>query len=270
MAHALIWSELSTSDLTSEITPELPFAGFGTITSGSWNKRLFKLKWLNTSVENINIWVENEYADVYTNSSYPVVKKTDNIKLLQDLGFDVRVTLLDSINITNLTKANVATGFNFSFDLLGSTNRMITPTYIDGVKIDSNSVILVNNQTLPAENGLYKILAPRTSGTGLSYVYAEDWITFGKTVSSGSTSYYAYNAFYTPFESAQIGTTSVKWVDRSTLYKLANVQCATTENLQVSGAGLTYPSTVIDSKTLSINDRVLVKDQTSKSQNVIY
>ena len=82
MAHALIWSELSTSDLTSEITPELPFAGFGTITSGSWNKRLFKLKWLNTSVENINIWVENEYADVYTNSSYPVVKKTDNIKLL--------------------------------------------------------------------------------------------------------------------------------------------------------------------------------------------
>ena len=84
MAHALIWSELSTSDLTSEITPELPFAGFGTITSGSWNKRLFKLKWLNSSVENINIWVENEYADVYTNSSYPVVKKTDNIKLLQE------------------------------------------------------------------------------------------------------------------------------------------------------------------------------------------
>jgi hypothetical protein len=270
MAHALIWSELSTSDLTSEITPELPFAGFGTITSGSWNKRLFKLKWLNSSVENINIWIENEYADVYTNSSYPVVKKTDNIKLLQDLGFDVRVTLLDSINITNLTKANVATGFNFSFDLLGSTNRMITPTYIDGVKIDSNSVILVKNQTLPAENGLYKILAPRTSGSGLSYVYAEDWTTFGKTVSSGSTSYYAYNAFYTPFESAQIGTTSVKWVDRSTLYKLANVQCATTENLQVSGAGLTYPSTVIDSKTLSVNDRVLVKDQTSKSQNGIY
>lgn len=270
MAHALIWSELSTSDLNSEITSELPFAGFGTITSGSWNKKLFKLKWLNTSVENINIWVENEYADVYTTSAYPVVKKTDNIKLLQDLGFDVRVTLLDSINITNLTKANVATGFNFSFDLLGSTNRMVAPTYIDGVRIDSNSVVLVKSQTLPAENGLYKILAPRTSGTGLSYVSAEDSIVFGKTVSSGSTSYYAYNGYYTPFQSAQTGSTSVKWVDRSTLYKLANVQCATTENLQVSGAGLTYPSTVIDSKTVSVNDRVLVKDQTTKSQNGIY
>jgi hypothetical protein len=43
MSHALIWTELDPNNISAEQTHEVPFAGFGTIVAGTWNKRLFKL-----------------------------------------------------------------------------------------------------------------------------------------------------------------------------------------------------------------------------------
>jgi len=59
MAHALVWTELNSSDLTSETRREIPYAGFGTNVLGSWNKKIFKLKWQNASVENIRVWLDS-------------------------------------------------------------------------------------------------------------------------------------------------------------------------------------------------------------------
>ena len=66
MSHALIWSSLNTSDLTTEDIKEIPFAGLGTNVAGTWNKKLYKLKWLNTSVNDIKLWLENELVGSVT------------------------------------------------------------------------------------------------------------------------------------------------------------------------------------------------------------
>ena len=92
MSHALIWTELSTSDLNSTVNREIPYAGFGTVTVESWNKRLYKLRWLNSSVDAIKIWLDNEFADIYANSEFASIKSTDGLSIVSDLGFDFRIT----------------------------------------------------------------------------------------------------------------------------------------------------------------------------------
>ena len=113
MSHAFIWSEVNADNSQSEISREISSAGFGTNVSGTWNKKLFRLKWINTNVDDIRLWIDNEFADIYTNQHYPLVKNTDSIKLLQDLGFDIRFTLFDSF-IINKLNADVATVSNLS------------------------------------------------------------------------------------------------------------------------------------------------------------
>ena len=95
-------------------------------------------------------------------------------------------------------------------------------------------------------------------------------MTGGKIAAIGSSSFYLYSPYLNPFETAAAGSTTFIWVDRTNRYALSPVQCATTANLQSSGSGLTSSSIVLDNRTLAVNDRVLVKDQTTKSQNGIY
>jgi hypothetical protein len=268
MSHAFIWSEVNADNSQSEIYREVSSAGFGTNISGTWNKKLFRLKWINTNVDDIKIWIDNEFADIYTNQHYPVIKNTDNIKLLQDLGFDIRFTLFDSF-IINKLNADVATTTNLSAASIGGTSIIFAPTYVDGVKIDSTKIILVKSQTSVYQNGLYRVSSQVNSGT-VGAVIAEDILTAGKIASVGSSSFYLYSPYLNPFETAAAGSTTFSWVDRTNRYALSAVQCATVENLQSSGSGLTNSSIVLDNRTLTVNDRVLVKNQTTKSQNGIY
>lgn len=268
MSHAFIWSEVNADNSQSEISREISSAGFGTNVSGTWNKKLFRLKWINTNVDDIRLWIDNEFADIYTNQHYPLVKNTDNIKLLQDLGFDIRFTLFDSF-IINKLNADVATVSNLSSASIGGTSVIFAPAYVDGVKLDSTKVVLVKSQTSAFQNGLYRISSQVGSGT-VGAVVAEDILTGGKIASIGSSSFYLYSPYLNPFETAAAGSTTFIWVDRTNRYALSPVQCATTANLQSSGSGLTSSSIVLDNRTLAINDRVLVKDQTTKSQNGIY
>ena len=268
MSHAFIWSEVNADNSQSEISREISSAGFGTNVSGTWNKKLFRLKWINTNVDDIRLWIDNEFADIYTNQHYPLVKNTDNIKLLQDLGFDIRFTLFDSF-IINKLNADVATVSNLSAASIGGTSVIFAPAYVDGVKLDSTKVVLVKSQTSAFQNGLYRISSQVGNGT-VGAVVAEDILTGGKIAAIGSSSFYLYSPYLNPFETAAAGSTTFIWVDRTNRYALSPVQCATTANLQSSGSGLTSSSIVLDNRTLAVNDRVLVKDQTTKSQNGIY
>ena len=268
MSHAFIWSEVNADNSQSEISRETSSAGFGTNISGTWNKKLFRLKWINTNVDDIRLWIDNEFADIYTNQHYPTIKNTDNIKLLEDLGFDIRFTLFDSFIIDKLN-ADVATSINLSAATIGGTSVIFASTYIDGIKLDSNKVVLVKSQNSAFQNGLYRVSSQVGSGN-IGAIVAEDILTAGKIASVGSSSFYLYSPYLNPFDSAAAGSTSFFWVDRTNRYALVPVQCATTVNLQQSSTGLTSSSIVIDNRTLLTNDRVLVKDQTTKSQNGIY
>lgn len=268
MSHAFIWSEVNADNTQSEINREISSAGFGTNISGTWNKKLFRLKWINTNVDDIRLWIDNEFADIYTNQHYPVVKNTDNIKLLQDLGFDIRFTLFDSFVINKLN-ADVATVSNLSASTIGGTSVLFASTYIDGVKLDQNKVVLVKSQNSAYQNGLYRVSSQVGSGT-VGAIVAEDTLTAAKIVGVGNSSYYLYSPYLNPFETASAGSTTFIWVDRTNRYALVPVQCATVANLQQSSTGLTNSSLVLDNRTLAVNDRVLVKDQTTKSQNGIY
>jgi hypothetical protein len=268
MSHAFIWSEVNADNSQSEIYREISSAGFGTNISGTWNKKLFRLKWINTNVDDIRLWIDNEFADIYTSQHYPVVKNTDSIKLLQDLGFDIRFTLFDSFLINKLN-ADVATVSNLSAATIGGTSVIYAPSYVDGIKLDPTKIVLVKSQTSAFQNGLYRVSSQVGSGT-IGAIVAEDILTAGKIASVGSSSFYLYSPYLNPFESAAAGSTTFIWVDRTNRYALSAVQCATIENLQSSGSGLTNSSIVLDNHTLSLNDRVLVKDQTTKAQNGIY
>ena len=135
MSHALIWSSLDTTNLTSETNGEVPFAGMGTIVVGTWNKKLYKLKWNNTSVNDIKIWLDDQYADIYTGDSFPKIKKSDKLKIADDLGFDVRITLLDTYALQQLPDAIVATSGNLT---TSSATELTAPLYVDGVLLAEN------------------------------------------------------------------------------------------------------------------------------------
>jgi hypothetical protein len=266
MSHALIWSSLDTTNLTSETNGEVPFAGMGTIVVGTWNKKLYKLKWNNTSVNNIKIWLDDQYADIYTGSSFPVIKKSDKLKILDDLGFDIKITLLDTYALQQLPDAIVATSKNLT---LVGTNELTAPIYIDGILLAENQNVLVKSQTTKSQNGLFYVKKKNTS-SGFVLNVGQDIITASYIVGSGNTTYYAYSDYLRPLQSAAAGSTTFLWVSRANTTRLQNVVAASTTNLSATGSTLSLINNVIDSVTLPINGRVLIKDQTTASQNGIY
>lgn len=266
MSHALIWSSLDTTNLTSETNGEVPFAGMGTVVVGTWNKKLYKLKWNNTSVNNIKIWLDDQYADIYTGDSFPKIKKSDKLKITDDLGFDVRITLLDTYALQQLPDAIVATSGNLT---TSSSTELTAPLYIDGVLLAENQNVLVKSQTTKSQNGLFYV-KKKNSSTDLYLTVGEDLITASYIVGYGNTTYYAYSNYLTPLQSASSGSTSFLWVDRSNTIRLQNVKAGTTTSLSATGSTLVLGTNIIDSVTLAINDRVLVKDQTTAAQNGIY
>jgi hypothetical protein len=269
MSHAFIWSEINSSTPSLETYREVSSVGFGTNVSGTWNKKLFRLKWINSSVEDVKIWIENEFADIYTDQHYPQIKNTSGVKLLQDLGFDLRFTIFDSFTVTDLPNADVATTTNLSSASLAGISRLATNKYVDGLQMNNNRIVLVKNQTDATQNGLYKVLSSSGYGT-ITVNNAEDILTAGRIVAVGSSSWVTYSQYLSPFETAAYGTTSVLFVSRNNIYQLTDVQAATTTNLGSSATGLSSLTATIDNRTIALNDRILVKDQTNKVQNGIY
>ena len=205
MSHALIWTSLDPNNLTSELRAEIPFAGFGTVVAGTWVKKLYKLKWINSSVSDVKIWLEDQYPDVYSGSFYPQIKKTDKLKIQDDLGFKLKITLLDSYSLIQLPDAIAASSGNLTTT---GTNELIAPMYIDGVQLSENKNILVYGQTYPFQNGLFYVRA-KNPDSSLFLVKALDNITASYTVSVGSSTFYAYSDYLSPLQSASAGSTSL-------------------------------------------------------------
>lgn len=271
MSHALIWTELDPNNISAEQTHEVPFAGFGTIVAGTWNKRLFKLNWINSSVEDVKISLDDNYADIYTSSHFPQIAKNQNLKFIEDLGFEVRMTPLDGYVVNQLADAKVASNNNIPTGTLSGVSKLLAPLYIDGVKIDSDTKILVKSQTSASENGLYKVsVVDPASTNSLKFYNADEILYAGKIVSIGSSSWFSYLKNYSPFEFAAYGSTDVTWVDRSTTYRLKDVQVASSSNLFYNGSGISLTTDAVDGYSVNQNDRILIKNQTTKSQNGIY
>ena len=101
MSHALVWHELDyNSGSINEFTPQLPVVNLGgagagsTIRQGRWGVKYYRLKWLNTSVENVKLWLDTYAADVYN-----TVKKHEGLDLVRDYGFKYKYLLLDQLNL---------------------------------------------------------------------------------------------------------------------------------------------------------------------------
>jgi len=212
--------------------------------------------------------LDNEYANIYNTSHYPTIKNTSDLKIAEDLGFQFKFTVFDTF-IVNQTNADVATSSNLGSTTIVTESFLVAPSYIDGTALDSTKKILVRSQTNAAQNGLYKVSSSSGQGT-YGGVVAEDILTAARIVGLGSSTYFLYSVGLSPFQNAASGSTSFKWVSRSSIYSLVDVKCATTTNLQQSSVGLSTSSSVLDNYSLAVNDRVLVKDQTTKSQNGIY
>ncbi len=271
MSHALIWTELNPNNISAEQTHEVPFAGFGTIVAGTWNKRLFKLNWINSSVEDVKISLDDNYADIYTSSHFPQIAKNQNLKFIEDLGFEVRMTPLDGYVVNQLADAKVASNNNIPTGTLSGVSKLLAPQYIDGIKIDSDTKILVKSQTTASENGLYKVsVVDPASSNSLKFYNADEILYAGKIVSIGSSSWFSHLKNYSPFEFAAYGSTDVTWVDRSTTYRLRDVQAASSSNLFYNGSGISLTTDSVDGYSVVQNDRILIKNQTTKSQNGIY
>ena len=269
MAHAFVWTEISQNDLTSELKREITYAGLGTVVANTWNKRIFKLKWQNVSVENIRVWLDDQYPDIYLDTEFPIYKKQRKLSIIDDFGFDIRVTALDTYNIIYLPSAKAASNLNIPSGTYGGGTFLQIPYYVDGAKINYEDLVLVKNQNNYADNGLYRINSANI-GTGLTFFYAEEKITAGRIISVGSSSFYSYIDGFKPYQFALIGSSNVIWVDRTNTYKLQNVVAAGTTNYLTSGSALTSNSGVLDNVTLELNDRVLIKDQLDATQNGIY
>ena len=152
MSHAFIWTEVNPDTNQSDVQREISSAGFGTNVSGTWTKKLYRLKWVNSSVESIKIWLDNEFADLFTTQHFPLIKSSNGTKVFTDLGFDIRFTLYDSFIINELQNADVATVANLSTGTLGSETFLISSKYIDGYSLDYNNNILVKSQTNKTQN----------------------------------------------------------------------------------------------------------------------
>jgi phage-related tail fiber protein len=137
---------------------------------------------------------------------------------------------------------------------------------IDGVTPASGERILVKNQTTASQNGIY--LASSGSWTRASDADASAEVVSGMTVYVSEGQVNAEKFFVlTTVNPITLGTTSLTFMDLQTSLAYAwkqPVRAATTANITLSG------TQTVDGVALATLDRVLVKNQTTASQNGIY
>ncbi|MFM8498270.1 MAG: beta strand repeat-containing protein [Planctomycetia bacterium] len=135
------------------------------------------------------------------------------------------------------------------------------PQTIDGVALVAGDRVLVKNQTIPSENGIYVVAAgawTRASDANLSGLFVPGFSVY---VTDGTQR--GGWAFANP-TSPSLNTTGLLFVPVSATQTYAPVAAATTADITLSGLQ------TIDGVALLDGQRVLVKDQTNRRQNGIY
>ena len=282
MAHALVWHELDyNSGSITEFSPQLPVVNLGgagagsTIRQGRWGVKYYRLKWLNTSVENVKLWLDTYSADVYS-----TVKKHEGLDLVRNYGFRYKYLLLDQLNLTTLPEAKASTNGPLSQNGSGKL-RIIGNIGVYNPEL--NDVILVKNQsgTGRTRNGIYIV----SSEQATSYLAAhrDSSVTFrsgmGASVDAGfGTTYYLSYTQKEPLSVVSPGADTVKWIERNITDIVQTAKYATSVNHTSVGAGAAKTLTVTSTQylgstaatSLNVNDRIIVRSQTDRTENGLY
>ncbi|MGC8989043.1 MAG: SdrD B-like domain-containing protein, partial [Verrucomicrobiia bacterium] len=149
------------------------------------------------------------------------------------------------------------------------------PTSVDGIALVDGNRVLVKNQSLVSQNGIYKVV------DALNGIW--DRATEFDTASEMNLGYRVYvesgtsNGGKTFALDATATTINTSPVNFSVVAANPAVRAATTSNIgtgfsnnQITGVALTGGNLVLDGVTLAVGDRVLVRSQSTAAQNGVY
>jgi hypothetical protein len=163
--------------------------------------------------------------------------------------FHVRVELTRTAVSYDLPSVRVATTSTLTINSPGTT--------VDGVLLISGDRILVKDQTTPTQNGIYTwnsgtLPMTRSSDADSTTELAGAFVEVQQGTQNAHTIWRQTNP------NATLGTDPIRWAN-------ARVKVATQANLNLSSPGVR-----IDTISMVAGDRVLVKAQTTASENGIY
>ncbi|MEI6073970.1 MAG: SdrD B-like domain-containing protein [Verrucomicrobiota bacterium] len=140
------------------------------------------------------------------------------------------------------------------------------PTTVDGVTLGVGSRVLVKNQTLPAQNGIYRVTSAGTWDRASDFNSSAN-ITLGyRTYVNAGTANGGLTFAQKTTGAITVNTTGITF---ASVARNSSVKVATTAN--IANLGNVNLNTGFDGvANLSLGDRVLVKNQTTASQNGIY
>ena len=280
MSQAFIWTELDNVNGTTVINPEIPYVDFGNFQASLYSdKKIVQLKWINSSVEDIKLWIDTYIADVYRDSN---TKKPELRQNIYNLGYRIKYCLLDSIEPITLPAARTISLTNLP-NFASNVIDQVKDTH-DGIALNVGDNILVASQTTKTENGLYTVDLAYPNST-FKYNLIEEPIQRGRIVNvvnasatDNGKSYFMY-ANDTATEKGPGSTSnyvaglSVKWIERTTRRTLTNCVATTTliNKTTNSISNFSNAPVSLDGQVLALNNRILVKDQwVNPSQNGIY
>jgi hypothetical protein len=281
MAHAFVWHELDYNNGNiTDSTAQLPYVDMGTIRQGSWNKKLFRLKWINTSVDNVKLWIDSFIADVGVLPNG--VSQQGPEDLVKRYGFKYKYLLLNQFETKNLPDC-IASTFS-PLDRDPDTSELRILGKIGSYTPSLNDLVLLKNQQgagTTEDNGVYKVYQQKsTSFLGLNLSNTILRTGYGVSVNPGAgTSYYlCYSPTLDPLTTVSYTVDEVKWVLRDTSDYIDDVKYATSINHTTVGSGAAKTVLLTSSQYLgstastnvNINDRILVKSQTNHTENGIY
>lgn len=280
MSQAFIWTELDNVNGTTVVNPEIPYVDFGNFQASLYSdKKIVQLKWINSSVEDIKLWLDTYVADIYRDAN---TKKPELRQNIYNLGYRIKYCLLDSIEPVTLPAARTISLTNLP-NFASNVIDQVKDTH-DGISLNVGDNILVASQTTKAENGLYTVDLAYPNST-FKYNLIEEPIQRGRIVNvvnasatDNGKSYFMY-ANDTATEKGPGSTSnyvaglSVKWIERTTRRTLTNCVAATTLINRTTNSITDFNNapTSLDGQVLALNNRILVKDQwANPSQNGIY
>ena len=144
---------------------------------------------------------------------------------------------------------------------------------IDSVPLAVNDRVLIKDQATPSQNGIYKVIQVRsglrrrpvnqfTRDFDMPVGATDDVREANVRVSQGAINAHTQHVLAT--QSPVVGTTALRFVPHNPTF--VEVRAASTANVTLP----TPASTTIDGVTLTAGDRVLLKDQTTASENGVY